>query len=123
SGQSSFNPSVGDITDEEIGKVLQENASTLETLQVLIVQDSTMLQIAGCFNHVTSMEEKHSIVMEYLRWYIIDRNHRAIERFKDGLASLQFLTALQQHPTVLTPVLCHWDDKISAMDIENLFQP
>lgn len=44
-------------------------------------------------------------------------------RFKDGLASLQFLAALQQHPTVLTPVLCYSNVKISATDIENLFQP
>ncbi|XP_073350121.1 G2/M phase-specific E3 ubiquitin-protein ligase-like [Pagrus major] len=125
SGQSSFNSSVGDITDEEIGKVLQEiqNASSLETLQDLMVQHSTMLQTAGCFKHVKSVEEKHSIVKEFLRWYIIVRNHSVIERFKDGLNSMQYLTALQQHPTVLTPVLCHSDKKLSAADMENLFQP
>lgn len=44
-------------------------------------------------------------------------------RFKDGLTSLQFLTALQQHPAVLTPVLCHSDKKLSAVDMENLFRP
>ncbi|XP_041837321.1 G2/M phase-specific E3 ubiquitin-protein ligase-like isoform X2 [Melanotaenia boesemani] len=123
--QSSFNQSIGDITDEEIGKVLWqiENASTLESLQDLIDQNSTMLQTAGCFKHVVSVENKHSIVKECLRWYIIDRNYTAIERFKDGLASLQFLAALQQYPTVLTPVLCHSNDKLSATDVENIFQP
>ncbi|MEQ2257426.1 hypothetical protein ILYODFUR_034734 [Ilyodon furcidens] len=72
-----------DVTDEEIGKVLQEiqKASSLQTLRDLMVQHSTMLQTAGCFKHVKSLEEKHSIVKEYLRWYIIDRNHSAIERF------------------------------------------
>jgi len=44
-------------------------------------------------------------------------------RFKDGLDSLEFLPALQQHPTVLAPVLCHSDQKLSAVDIEDLFQP
>ncbi|MED6255751.1 hypothetical protein ATANTOWER_014489 [Ataeniobius toweri] len=109
SGQSSFHSSVADVTDEEIGKVLQEiqKASSLQTLRDLMVQHSTMLQTAGCFKHVKSLEEKHSIVKEYLRWYIIDRNHSAIERFKNGLATLQVLTALQQYPLVLTPVLCH----------------
>ncbi|XP_041823237.1 G2/M phase-specific E3 ubiquitin-protein ligase-like [Melanotaenia boesemani] len=55
SGQSSFNPSIGDITDEEIGKVLQqiEVASTLESLRDLIFQNSTMLQTAGCFKRVS----------------------------------------------------------------------
>ncbi|XP_041834185.1 G2/M phase-specific E3 ubiquitin-protein ligase-like, partial [Melanotaenia boesemani] len=125
SGQSSFNPSIGDITDEEIGKVLQqiEVASTLESLRDLIFQNSTMLQTAGCFKRVVSVEEKHSIVKEYLRWYIIDRNYTAIDRFKDGLASLKFLTALQQHPAVLTPVLCHSNHKLTPTDMENLFQP
>ncbi|XP_061597519.1 G2/M phase-specific E3 ubiquitin-protein ligase-like [Cololabis saira] len=124
-GQSSFTSSIRDITDEEIGKVLQqiENASSLERLRDLIAQNSSMLQTAGCFKHVKSVEEKHLIVKEYLRWYIIDRNHRAIERFKDGLSKLQFLTALQQHPTVLAPILCHLDDRLSAAEIENLFQP
>uniref|UniRef100_A0A3Q0STR9 HECT domain-containing protein n=1 Tax=Amphilophus citrinellus TaxID=61819 RepID=A0A3Q0STR9_AMPCI len=84
-----------------------------ETLQDLMVQHSTMLQTAGCFKHVKSLEEKHSIVKDYLRWYIIDRNHGAIERFKNGLATLQFLTALQQYPM----------KNLSAAHIENLFQP
>ncbi|XP_048103179.1 G2/M phase-specific E3 ubiquitin-protein ligase [Alosa alosa] len=82
-----------------------------------------MLQTAGCFRHIKSVKEKDSVVTEYLKWYIIDRNHSAIERFKDGLDSLQFLSALQQYPTVLTPVLCHSDTKLSAADIESLFKP
>ncbi|XP_040905180.1 G2/M phase-specific E3 ubiquitin-protein ligase-like [Toxotes jaculatrix] len=126
SGQTSFSSSVADITDEEIGKVLQEviqSASSLETLQALIVQNSTMLQTAGCFRYVKSVKEKHIIVKEYLKWYIIDRNHSAIERFKDGLTSLQFLTALQQHPTVLAPVLCNSGNSLTVTAIENLFQP
>ncbi|MEQ2312197.1 hypothetical protein AMECASPLE_028338 [Ameca splendens] len=82
-----------------------------------------MLQSAGCFKHVKSLEEKHSIVKEHLRRYIIDRNHSAIKRFKNGLATLQFLTALQLYPLALTPVLCHSKKKLSAVDIENLFQP
>ncbi|XP_078028971.1 G2/M phase-specific E3 ubiquitin-protein ligase-like [Epinephelus lanceolatus] len=124
SGQTSFKASVGDITDEEIGKVLQEiqNAPSLEILQDLMVRNSAMLQTAGCFRHVRSCEEKKMIVEEYLKWYIIHRNNTAIERFKAGLESLQFLTALQQHPTVLTPALCHANVKLSAAEMENLFQ-
>ncbi|KAI9538041.1 hypothetical protein NQZ68_019382, partial [Dissostichus eleginoides] len=125
SGQSSFKASVGDITDEEIGKVLQEiqYSPSVEILQDLMIRNSAMLQTAGCFRHVRSCEEKKMIVEDYLKWYIIHRNNTAIERFKAGLESLQFLTALQQHPTVLTPALCHADVKLSAAEMENLFQP
>ncbi|XP_078792879.1 G2/M phase-specific E3 ubiquitin-protein ligase-like isoform X1 [Oryzias latipes] len=125
SGQSSFNSSVEDIKDEVIGTVLQEilNASSLESLQDLMLRHSTMLQTAGCFKSVASLQEKHSVVREYLRWYIIERNHSAIERFKDGLNCLDFLTALQQYPAVMAPLLCHVDKRLSALDIENLFKP
>ncbi|XP_034081654.1 G2/M phase-specific E3 ubiquitin-protein ligase-like [Gymnodraco acuticeps] len=125
SGQSSFKASVGDITDEEIGKVLQEiqNSPSVEILQDLMIWNSAMLQTAGYFRHVRSCEEKQIIVEDYLKWYIIHRNNTAIERFKAGLESLQFLTALQQHPTVLTPALCHDDVKLSAAEMENMFQP
>lgn len=59
---------------------------------------------------------------EYLRWYVIDRNQSVIKRFKDGLATLQFLTALQQHPRVLASFLCHNEKKLTAIDLENLFK-
>uniref|UniRef100_A0A8C6TRY0 HECT domain-containing protein n=1 Tax=Neogobius melanostomus TaxID=47308 RepID=A0A8C6TRY0_9GOBI len=43
--------------------------------------------------------------------------------FKAGLASLQFLTALQQHPTILTHVLCHTNKRLTAKEVEHLFKP
>ncbi|XP_034068649.1 uncharacterized protein LOC117544014 isoform X2 [Gymnodraco acuticeps] len=100
-----------------------QNSPLVEILQDLMIRNSAMLQTAGCFRHVRSCEENTIIVEDYLKWYIIHRNNTAIERFKAGLESLQFLTALQQHPTVLTPALCHADVKLSAAEMENLFQP
>ncbi|KAF3844483.1 hypothetical protein F7725_007646, partial [Dissostichus mawsoni] len=104
SGQSSFKASVGDITDEEIGKVLQEYSPSVEILQDLMIRNSAMLQTAGCFRHV----RKKMIVEDYLKWYI--RNNTAIE--SSAAAS-----------TVLTPALCHANVKLSAAEMENLFQP
>ncbi|TWW74011.1 hypothetical protein D4764_14G0000120, partial [Takifugu flavidus] len=34
-----------------------------------------------------------------------------------------FLTALQQHPSLLTPVLCHSEKRLTGFDIERLFTP
>lgn len=81
-----------------------------------------MLQTAGCFHYVQDLEAKDRIVKEYLLWYIIYRNHFAIQRFKEGLASLQFLTALEQHPTLLAGFMCYSDKKLRATDLENLFK-
>nr|XP_033943763.1 G2/M phase-specific E3 ubiquitin-protein ligase-like [Pseudochaenichthys georgianus] len=43
--------------------------------------------------------------------------------FKDGLASLHFLDALCQHPSVLAPVLCHTDKRLTSVEVERLFLP
>ncbi|KAF3850672.1 hypothetical protein F7725_012444 [Dissostichus mawsoni] len=113
------------VTDEEIGRALSEIelAHSLKSLQDVLLKHSSMLQTAGCFRHVSSVEEKHTVVAEYLTWYTIGRNHSVIERFKDGLASLHFLDALCQHPSVLAPVLCHTDKRLTSVEVERLFLP
>ncbi|XP_076616604.1 G2/M phase-specific E3 ubiquitin-protein ligase-like [Chaetodon auriga] len=133
-GKPSFSATVEDVKDEEIGRALHQvqEAESEESLQNLILQNSTMFQTAGCFRHV-KVCEKHTLVEEYLKWYIIDRNHFAIQRFKDGLASLQFsadglaslqfLASLQQHPGVLAPLLCYSAKTLTAAEIEDLFRP
>ncbi|XP_038140105.1 uncharacterized protein LOC119782957 isoform X1 [Cyprinodon tularosa] len=124
-GQASFKATVASVTDEGIGKALQEieNAASVDVLRECVIRHSTMLQTAGCLRHVSSVEEKKDIVSDYLRWYIIDRNSSALDRFKDGLSALHFLDALQQHPTMLSPVLCHIEKKLTALELEQLFKP
>ncbi|KAF6725692.1 G2/M phase-specific E3 ubiquitin-protein ligase [Oryzias melastigma] len=101
-------------------KVLE--AASDESLQNIILQNSTMFQTAGCLRVVRTCE-KHAFVEEYLRWYIIDRNHSCIQRFRDGLASLDFFSALQQHSSVLAPVLSYSCKVLTASDMENMFIP
>ncbi|XP_063336843.1 uncharacterized protein LOC134632147 [Pelmatolapia mariae] len=47
----------------------------------------------------------------------------AEKEFKEGLSALNFLSALQQHPTLLSPVLCHMEKKLTALELERLFKP
>ncbi|XP_034145240.1 G2/M phase-specific E3 ubiquitin-protein ligase-like [Esox lucius] len=124
-GQPSFHATNNLITDEEIGKALQEieNAASLDALRECMMRHSTMLQTAGCLRHVATVDEKKQIVSDYLQWYIIDRNSSVIDRFRDGLSTLEFLTALQQHPTLLAPVLCHSERRLTAFELECLFKP
>ncbi|XP_034146274.1 G2/M phase-specific E3 ubiquitin-protein ligase-like isoform X3 [Esox lucius] len=81
-GQPSFKATNNLITDEEIGKALQEieNAASLDALRECIMRHSTMLQTAGCLRHVATVDEKKEIVSDYLQWYIIDRNSSVIDR-------------------------------------------
>ncbi|XP_048101449.1 G2/M phase-specific E3 ubiquitin-protein ligase-like [Alosa alosa] len=120
-----FSASVQDVTEREIGGALSEieSAGSLEHLQDLLVVHSSMLQMAGCFRCVQHMEERHVIVSEYLKWFIIQRNCSVIDRFKEGLASLNFLEALCQHPTAMAPILQHTTTALSPTIIEQLFTP
>ncbi|KAI5616023.1 G2/M phase-specific E3 ubiquitin-protein ligase-like isoform X1, partial [Silurus asotus] len=49
-------------------------------------------------------------------------NSGCFDKFKDGLATLNFLTALQNHQSVLAPFLSHTEKKLTATDLENLFK-
>ncbi|KAI4902240.1 hypothetical protein NFI96_015028 [Prochilodus magdalenae] len=100
-----------------------ESAASVEALQECTLRHSTMLQTAGCLRHVATLEGKRTIVSDYLQWYILDRNSSVIDRFKDGLSALNFLTALQQYPTLLAPVLSHSEKKLTALELERLFKP
>ncbi|CAJ1076020.1 G2/M phase-specific E3 ubiquitin-protein ligase-like [Xyrichtys novacula] len=123
-GKTTFNATVEDVTDEELRKALRQvqEAESDESLQDVILQYSTMFQTAGCLRR-TKVHERHMLIEDYLRWYILGRNQIAIQRFKEGLASLQFLTALQQHSGVLAPILCHSSKALTASEMESLFRP
>ncbi|MGH0118444.1 UNVERIFIED_CONTAM: hypothetical protein FKN15_054296 [Acipenser sinensis] len=43
-------------------------------------------------------------------------------RFKDGLAILNFLTALEQHPIVLQDFMCYTEKKLMASNLEQIFR-
>ncbi|CAI5671471.1 unnamed protein product [Oreochromis niloticus] len=123
-GDPSFSATIEDVKDEEIGKVLHQvlEAESDEVLQNLILQNSTIFQTAGCLRSVKTCE-KQGFVEEYLKWYIIEKNESAIQRFKDGLDSLHFFTAVQQYPSVLAPLLYLTYKTLTASDLENIFRP
>ncbi|MED6261024.1 hypothetical protein ATANTOWER_032826 [Ataeniobius toweri] len=87
-GNPSFSATVEDVKDEEMGKVLQQvlEAESVESLQNVILQNSTMFQTAGCLRGVKTCE-KQAFMEEYLKWYIIDRNHSANQRKNDSCIS------------------------------------
>ncbi|KAL4005242.1 hypothetical protein ACER0C_004955 [Sarotherodon galilaeus] len=97
-------------------------AESEESLHNLILQNSTIFQTAGCLRNVKPFE-KQAFVEEYLRWYILERNQSVIQRFKDGLESLNFLSALQQNSSVLAPLLCFSAKALTASELESMFRP
>ncbi|MBN3273854.1 G2E3 ligase, partial [Polyodon spathula] len=70
-----FNATITDITNNEIRTVLY--SKSLDALRTLM-RNSAMFQAAGCLRY--AVEDRKRIVRDYLRWYIIFRNHFQIQR-------------------------------------------
>ncbi|XP_039457043.1 G2/M phase-specific E3 ubiquitin-protein ligase-like [Oreochromis aureus] len=116
-----YEKGAGDLVlANEVQQVLK--AESEESLHNLILQNSTIFQTAGCLRNVKPFE-KQAFVEEYLRWYILERNQSVIQRFKDGLESLNFLSALQQNSSVLAPLLCFSAKALTASELESMFRP
>ncbi|XP_048024784.1 G2/M phase-specific E3 ubiquitin-protein ligase-like [Megalobrama amblycephala] len=100
---------IEDIHDEEVRKALVEieNAASLSELQELTAKNSSMLQTAGCYRFMRTLEDKKKVIDDYIQWYFIYQNHVSIQRFKEGLATLDFVNALEQHPSLFFSIMCY----------------
>uniref|UniRef100_A0A3B3QAN8 HECT domain-containing protein n=1 Tax=Paramormyrops kingsleyae TaxID=1676925 RepID=A0A3B3QAN8_9TELE len=89
--------------------------------QELTEKYSSMLQTAGCYRFMKTLEDKKKVVDDYIQWYFIYRNHVSIQRFKEGLATLDFVNALEQHPSLFFSFMCYTETKLTADAVENIF--
>ncbi|XP_016387901.1 G2/M phase-specific E3 ubiquitin-protein ligase-like [Sinocyclocheilus rhinocerous] len=81
-----------------------------------------MLQTAGCYRFMRTLEDKNKVVDDYIQLYFIYRNHVSIQRFKEGLAMLDFVNTLEQHPSLFFSFMCYTETKLTADAVENIFQ-
>ncbi|XP_016526529.1 G2/M phase-specific E3 ubiquitin-protein ligase-like [Poecilia formosa] len=83
---------IEDITDNTMRASLIEisSAGTLTELHQSVERHASILQTAGCLQFPVSVDDKWEIVKKFIDWYIIYRNHFSIQRFKDGLSTLNF---------------------------------
>ncbi|XP_019211544.1 G2/M phase-specific E3 ubiquitin-protein ligase [Oreochromis niloticus] len=119
-----FEAPIDDIPDEEIKKALLEikNATSLSELRVITEKHSSMLQTAGCYRFMRTLEDKKKVVADYIQWYFIYRNHLSIQSFREGLATLDFLNALEQHPSLFFSFMCYTETRLTADLLENIFR-
>ncbi|CAL8344002.1 unnamed protein product [Arctogadus glacialis] len=104
---------IADVPDPELRNVLLEikNATTLEELLELADKPSSMLQTAGCYRCLRTLEDKEQVVNDYIQW------------FKDGLATLNLFNAVEQHPSLFLPYLVYSAEDLKAETLEALFRP
>ncbi|XP_056624921.1 G2/M phase-specific E3 ubiquitin-protein ligase-like isoform X3 [Triplophysa dalaica] len=123
-GRIDFDGTIEDVTDEIMKTALLEisGAASLDELHMLIDKYSSLLQTAGCFEYPQSVEGKQNIVKDFIQWYIIYRNQYSIQRFRDGLSTLDVINALEQHPIVFTPYMCCGVEKLTPESLEAIFK-
>ncbi|KAL0973680.1 hypothetical protein UPYG_G00209440 [Umbra pygmaea] len=121
---SDFEATINDITDEEMKASMLEisSAATLDELHSLMDKHASLLQTAGCLQYPKSVECKEEILKDFLQWYIIYRNHFSIQRFKDGLSTLDVIHALEQHPNLFRMFMCSSVEQLTAESLEGIFK-
>ncbi|XP_014834669.1 PREDICTED: G2/M phase-specific E3 ubiquitin-protein ligase-like isoform X1 [Poecilia mexicana] len=115
---------IEDITDNTMRASLIEisSAGTLTELHQSVERHASILQTAGCLQFPVSVDDKWKIVKEFIDWYIIYRNHFSIQRFKDGLSTLNFQNALEQHASVFRPFMCARVEQLTSKILEEIFE-
>ncbi|XP_051990890.1 G2/M phase-specific E3 ubiquitin-protein ligase [Xyrauchen texanus] len=123
-GRTDINGTVEDITDETMKAALLEisSAASLDELHMLMDKYASLLQTAGCFDYPQSVEGKENIVKDFIQWYIIYRNQYSVQRFSDGLSTLDVIHALEQHPSVFRPYMCYNVEKLTPESLEAVFK-
>ncbi|KAI4891458.1 hypothetical protein NFI96_024367 [Prochilodus magdalenae] len=115
---------IEEIPDEEVRNALLEisRPKSLSELQIWMDKHSSMLQTAGCFHFVKKQDDEEKILHDYIQWYFIYRSHFSIQRFKEGLATLNVGNALEQHPSLFRSVMCCTKTNLTADAVEDIFQ-
>uniref|UniRef100_M3ZR45 HECT domain-containing protein n=1 Tax=Xiphophorus maculatus TaxID=8083 RepID=M3ZR45_XIPMA len=91
-------------------------------IYVFVERHASILQTAGCLQFPVTVDDKLKIVKEFIDWYIIYRNHFSIQRFKDGLSTLNFQNALEQHASVFRPFMCVRVEQLTSKILEEIFE-
>ncbi|XP_076141115.1 G2/M phase-specific E3 ubiquitin-protein ligase-like [Alosa pseudoharengus] len=120
---SDIEATIEDITDDAMRASLLEisSAATLDELHASIDRHSSLLQTAGCFQYLDDVNDK-KIINDFMQWYIIYRNHFSIQRFKDGLSTLDVIYALELHTSSFRAYMCSSVEQLTSATLETIFE-
>ena len=66
---------------------------------------------------------KDELVRELCYFFVIDKARTAIEKFKEGLNTLDVLDMLKRHPSIFRPYFCYGPIKLTAQSVDDIFKP
>ena len=75
------------------------------------------------FHGLPKFTMKDQLVSELCYFFVIDKARTAIEKFKDGLRTLDVLDMMMRFPSVFRSIFCYGPTTLTAKSVDEIFLP
>ncbi|XP_052594444.1 G2/M phase-specific E3 ubiquitin-protein ligase isoform X3 [Peromyscus californicus insignis] len=116
-------PILDDVSDFDVAQIIIKinTAANLNSLNSVINECYSYLEVIGCLRLITTLSDKYMLVKDILFYHVIKRVQAPFESFKQGLKTLGVLEKIQTYPEVFYNILCHKPENLSAKILSDLF--
>ncbi|XP_026059142.1 G2/M phase-specific E3 ubiquitin-protein ligase isoform X2 [Carassius auratus] len=98
-----------------------QEATTVREANSAIAEAADSLSIIGALRHVSSLEEKDSLVQSAADFFVNGRLATALDQFVEGLKTLGLLEELRKNPAVFYNMFVSEEIPLQAKDLCTLF--
>ncbi|XP_029972907.1 G2/M phase-specific E3 ubiquitin-protein ligase [Salarias fasciatus] len=96
-------------------------AVTLDELHHVMEESRDLLELAGCNQPISSLEEREALVEDLVSFTMITRMQLPLKRFREGLQTLGVFEQVLLFPSLFFEVFCQPDDQLTAQTVAQLF--
>ncbi|KAM9486989.1 G2/M phase-specific E3 ubiquitin-protein ligase-like isoform 2-T2 [Clarias gariepinus] len=99
-----------------------KEAMTTQEANSAIAEAADSLSIIGALRHVSSLEEKDSLVQSAADFFVNGRMQTALDQFLEGLRTLSLLDELRRNPAIFYNMFVNEERPLQAKDLCTLFE-
>ncbi|XP_034531534.1 G2/M phase-specific E3 ubiquitin-protein ligase isoform X2 [Notolabrus celidotus] len=96
-------------------------AESVDELREVMAESWEYLELAGCNQPISSLEEREALVEDLVSFTMITRMQLPLQRFREGLQTLGIFDQVQLFPSVFRGVFCEAADRLTAQTLAQLF--
>ncbi|XP_036927071.1 G2/M phase-specific E3 ubiquitin-protein ligase [Acanthopagrus latus] len=96
-------------------------ATSLDELKEVTAASWEFLELAGCNQPISSLEEKEALVENLVSFTLITRMQLPLQRFREGLQTLGVFDQVQLYPSAFCTVFCKAAVRLTAQAVSRLF--
>ncbi|XP_041844497.1 uncharacterized protein LOC121642078 isoform X2 [Melanotaenia boesemani] len=97
-------------------------AMTVTEANSAILEAADSLGMIGALRHVSSLDEKESLVQSAADFFVNGRLQAALNQFIEGFKTLGLLKEMKRHPALFLPLFVNEDIPLQAKDLVTLFK-